>query len=321
MTDYDARINTNLAIVDNYQKQITVTELPKKEVKKEAPIEVKKEVPIEVKKEIPKQEVKKEEVKKEITITQMLQDWESAVQVYNSKFEIKAYYSAIENFTNAKIQLEEEKKKNPNDAEIGNKLTYINSTIEEIKQIRYKEKEILVFHERWRRMGKIWGRIKYNPADKHMQDNMADFLVALTLNSNTNTLAWTYAKTESMRLGTLAHALYMVKKITKWFTTEEDYKDEILKNINAKGTRIKNEQLINQIVASIKANIAYRIKAYDEALEVYKSHQSQYAEDPYLWVEKALTEEEKKEIDPAKRKEIFIKKYKETESYLINQLQ
>jgi len=38
-------------------------------------------------------------------------------------------------------------------------------------------------------------------------------------------------------------------------------------------------------------------------------------------VEKALTEEEKKEIDPAKRKEIFIKKYKETESYLINQLQ
>jgi len=51
--------------------------------------------------------------------------------------------------------LEEEKKKNPNDAEIGNKLTYINSTIEEIKQIRYKEKEILVFHERWRRRGKI----------------------------------------------------------------------------------------------------------------------------------------------------------------------
>jgi len=74
VTDYDARINTNLAIVDNYQKQITITELPKKEVKKEAPIEVKKEVPIEVKKEIPKQEVKKEKVKQEITITQMLQD-------------------------------------------------------------------------------------------------------------------------------------------------------------------------------------------------------------------------------------------------------
>jgi len=65
LPNIDPRIDNNLAIVDDYQKQITITKLPKKEVKKELPkqeikkeipIEVKKEVPIEVKKELPKEE-------------------------------------------------------------------------------------------------------------------------------------------------------------------------------------------------------------------------------------------------------------------------
>ncbi|MBU0626511.1 hypothetical protein KKG31_00570 [Patescibacteria group bacterium] len=179
----DPRINNYLAKADNYQKQITVTELPKQEVKKEVtkqeikkevPIEVKKEVPIEVKKEIPKQEVVEQELPKDVLV--QIEAEEKIIvqesQNWDDKFDIKYFNNIKSRYTKILTNVDKSLQIKPNDK---NLITKKNEIQEDIRNVELKfrtEKEIVAWYKRQELMSD--GKVQ-----KPQYMNIADFLLGI----------------------------------------------------------------------------------------------------------------------------------------------
>ena len=124
LPNIDPRIDNNLAIVDDYQKQITITKLPKKEVKKELPKqEIKKEIPIEVKKEVPvevKKELPKEDVLIQIETEEKIIVQES--QNRDKEFDIGYFDHIKARYTKILTNVDQSLQTNPNDKNLGSRV-------------------------------------------------------------------------------------------------------------------------------------------------------------------------------------------------------